>query len=304
MHTGTGGSGILPPRSSAVGRSRRRLWLSRLFLWLGGVLLLAAGAYMGLTRLSSWVMAQDRYLRVEPIGPLQIGDLAPIDADLPGALVGPVETPTPDLVQPPAHQAGPTLEPLPTATLVTRSQPTATPERAIVPSPQPQPTDTPAPPLPVQIRIPAISVDRSIIELPLSPDLKTGTWKLDVKSLFRRPGKDLVGHWVGSANPGQAGNMILVGHNYGYGYNGVFLNVGRLKAGQVLYVVNQAGETFTYKVTTVQRVKWSKKNEQELRRHQAYLSMGGPERLTLVTCGGATWEPFPDRVYVVAEPAR
>jgi LPXTG-site transpeptidase (sortase) family protein len=98
--------------------------------------------------------------------------------------------------------------------------------------------------------------------------------------------------------------MILVGHNYGYGYNGVFLNAGRLKAGQVIYVVNQAGETFAYKVTTVQRVKWSKKNEQELRRHQAYLSTSGAERLTIVTCGGATWEPFPDRVYVVAEPVR
>ncbi len=133
---------------------------------------------------------------------------------------------------------------------------------------------------------------------------KTGTVELNLKSLFRRPGTDLVGHWVGSANPGEVGNQILVGHNYGYGYNGVFLNVSRLKAGQVISVVNQAGQTFTYEVTEVKRVKWSKKNEQELRRHQAYLAMDGEERLTLVTCGGATWEPFPDRVYVVAVPVR
>jgi len=304
MHTGAGGSGILPPRSSAVGRTRRRLWLSRLFLWSGGVLLLVAAAYLGLSRLSSWVMAQDRYLRVDAIGPLQIGDVARIDVAVPGTPVDPVQTPTPELVQPAANKAGALLVPLPTATFVTRSQPTATPEPEMVPSPQSQPTDTLAPPIPVQIRIPALSVDRSIVELPLSRDTKTGIWRLNVKSLFRRWGNDLVGHWVGSANPGQAGNMILVGHNYGYGYNGVFLNVGRLKAGQVVYVVNQAGETFTYKVTTVRRVKWSKKNEQELRRHQAYLSMGGPERLTLVTCGGATWGPFPDRVYVLAEPVR
>jgi LPXTG-site transpeptidase (sortase) family protein len=98
--------------------------------------------------------------------------------------------------------------------------------------------------------------------------------------------------------------MILVGHNYGYGYNGVFVNVGRLKTGQVITVINRAGETFSYRVTTVQRVKWSKKNAAELQAHQAFLNLDGPERLTLVTCGGATWEPFPDRVYVVAEPVR
>jgi LPXTG-site transpeptidase (sortase) family protein len=267
------------------------------------VLVLLAAGYLGLSRLSSWVEAQDRTLRVDAAGSLQIGDLNRSGAGAATALADPTQAPTPPPALPTSDSRAVHLEPLPTATFITRFRPTAAASPEPTSTPLPSPTAVP-PPAAVRIRIPAIKVDRSIVELPQSLDVKTGTWSLNVKSLFRRPGKDLVGHWLESARPGQAGNMILVGHNYGYGYNGVFLNVGRLKAGQVIYVVNLAGDTFAYKVTAVARIKWSKKNEQELVRHQAFLSRGGPERLTLVTCGGATWEPFPDRVYVVAVPVR
>jgi LPXTG-site transpeptidase (sortase) family protein len=94
--------------------------------------------------------------------------------------------------------------------------------------------------------------------------------------------------------------MILVGHNYGYGSTGVFVRLSQLKVGQEVVVVNAAGQTFSYKVTEVARVRWSEESDQELLEHQAYLSVGGPERLTLVTCGGSNWEPFPYRIYVVA----
>ncbi len=96
--------------------------------------------------------------------------------------------------------------------------------------------------------------------------------------------------------------MILVGHNYGYGYNGVFVRLGRLRAGQKVYVVNKAGQTFTYQVKSVTKVRWRQKNFGELTQHLRFLSPGGPERLTLVSCAGANFEPFPERVYVVAEP--
>jgi LPXTG-site transpeptidase (sortase) family protein len=99
------------------------------------------------------------------------------------------------------------------------------------------------------------------------------------------------------------GNTILVGHNYGYGVNGVFLRLGRLKTGQQVEVVNAAGQTFTYEVTEVTQIPWTTKDQQQLLSHQQYLSVGGAERLTLVTCGGSSWAPFPDRVYVVAYPA-
>jgi LPXTG-site transpeptidase (sortase) family protein len=170
------------------------------------------------------------------------------------------------------------------------------------PGPTPTPTPTPPPAPPVQIRIPAIGVTRSIVELPQTKDPKTGAWTLDVSVLFRSAGKDLVGHWAGSASPGQEGNMILVGHNYGYGTTGVFLKLGRLKAGQEVQIVDEAGETFVYRVRTVEHVPWRDKDLDELRQHAAFLAMDGPERLTLVTCGGANRAPFPERIYVVADP--
>jgi LPXTG-site transpeptidase (sortase) family protein len=153
----------------------------------------------------------------------------------------------------------------------------------------------------VQIRIPALGVTRSIVILPRVKDRRTGAWTWNTKSLLRTGRSDLVGHWQGSAYPGQAGNMILVGHNYGYGYNGVFVRLASLKSGQKVYVVNKTGQTFVYRVTTVKRVPWRLQNFGELTQHLSFLSPGGSERVTLVSCGGANFEPFPERIYVVAE---
>jgi len=94
--------------------------------------------------------------------------------------------------------------------------------------------------------------------------------------------------------------MVLAGHNYGYGYNGVFVRLGSMRAGQKVYVVNSVGQTFTYTVTQVKKVKWRSKDLGELSTHLSLLAPGGPERVTLVSCAGADIEPFPERVYVVA----
>jgi sortase (surface protein transpeptidase) len=95
--------------------------------------------------------------------------------------------------------------------------------------------------------------------------------------------------------------MILVGHNYGYGYSGVFVALGRLRPGNEVQVVNQDGQAYSYRVTTVERVAWRLKSFGELTQHLIYLAIGGPERLTLVSCSGAELEPFPN-ASVVAEP--
>ena len=110
-----------------------------------------------------------------------------------------------------------------------------------------------------------------------------------------------MGHWVGSAYPGEEGNMVLAGHNYGYGYNGVFVRLGSMRPGQKVYIVNSVGQTFRYRVTQVKRLKWRSKDFRELSQHLGFLTPGGTERVTLVSCGGADIEPFPERIYVVAE---
>jgi len=242
-------------------------WLSNLLFLLGGLFLVAALIYAAYSVLNTWIMGQDRYLRGDDLAALSV----------PAMTWTPSPTPTPTL--PPTHT------------------PTPTP----IPSPTPTPTPTP-PPAPVQIRIPALGISRSIIFLPQSYDGRAGGLTWNTNLLFRSGRTDLVGHLQGSAYPGQDGNMILAGHNYGYGYNGVFVRLGSLRPGQQVYVVNQAGQTFTYQVRSVNRVGWRFKNFGELTQHMTFLSPGPPERLTLMSCAGANMEPFPERVYVVADP--
>jgi hypothetical protein len=240
-------------------------------------------------------MGRDRYL--------VSGDIAPFP--VPARLVPPtpstVPTPTPALAQTgkkrskKVHAATPALVPS------SPSRSTATP--ALSPSPTLRPTPAQAAP-PVKIRIPRLNVTRSIVPLPRTRDRRTGAATWDTARLFRSGRQDLVGHAEGSANPGEQGNMILVGHNYGYGYTGAFVALGRLRPGNQVQVVNQDGQAFAYRITTVKRVAWRLKSFGELTQHLNYLAIGGPERLTLVSCSGAELEPFPERIYVVAEPVK
>ena len=264
MEIGVHWSSTTGKNSASALRGRASHLLSNLLFLLALLVLLAAAAYAGYALLNTWLMGQSHYLLADDIAPLSV----PPMTDTPS----PTQTPTP----------------LPTHT------PTPTP----IPSPTPTPTPQPPPP-PVQIRIPALGVTRSIIHLP-RVRARGGGWTWNTRQLFRSGRSDLVGHWAGSASPGETGNMVLVGHNYGYGYNGVFVALGRLKRGQKVYVVNKAGQTFTYQVQSVNRVKWRRKTMGELTKHLEFLAPGGEERVTLVSCAGADLEPFPERIYVVA----
>ena len=268
--------------ASARSTSRRALLgrrVSSLLLGLGILFLLAALLYAAYAALNAWLMDQSHFLVSDDVAALSLPEWA--------ALVSPAATPSP-----PADPAA--GAPLPTPALAD-GEDTKAAAPAVVQDPEPKA------PAPVQIRIPAIGVNRSIIHLPAKRDRRTGAMTRDTDKLFRRGRKDLVGHWGGSASPGEEGNTILVGHNYGVGYRGVFVNLGRLKRGQKVFVVNKVGETFTYQVTTVARVPWKRKDDEELLLHWRFLEPGGEERLTLVTCGGSGRAPFPKRVYVVAE---
>lgn len=194
-----------------------------------------------------------------------------------------------------AELSVPAMTPTPTATM------TALPTPTVTPTPTATPTPTPAP-RPISIEIPAIGVRSSVVAVPLVSDPLSGVANWDVDSLFRRGRRDLVGHLEGTALPGQPGNAVLGGHNYGSGYDGVFLGLGRLTPSDRVTVVNEAGQSLVYEVVSVDRVKWQRKTLEELALHLEYLAPTGEERLTLMTCGGANVFPFPERVYVVAKP--
>jgi len=133
-----------------------------------------------------------------------------------------------------------------------------------------------------------------------------GSVDWDTDSLFAtRNRTDLVGQPVISTNPGEGGNVILLGHNYDqgvYAWTGVFVNLQTIEPGAQIQVFTQGGGVYTYQVERVKKVPWDGQSSEELERHMKFLGPQPSERLTLVTCGGANMWPWPARVYVVAVP--
>lgn len=90
------------------------------------------------------------------------------------------------------------------------------------------PPPTPGPQSPTRIVIPAIGVDWPVVPGDGWEELKRG-----------------VGHHIGSANPGERGNMILSGHNDVFGE--VFKDLEALKDGDEIQVY-AGGRLFKYQV--------------------------------------------------------
>lgn len=167
--------------------------------------------------------------------------------------------------------------------------------------PTPTPTLTPGPP--VWIEIPKLSVKRAIV--PVGTIVRGEQVEWDAESLFATQNRsDLVGHLEGTTNPGQPGNVILIGHNYNrgiYNWKGVFYSLHLLGKGDKISLANQDNTIFTYEVDQVNKVPWPPSSTADIFSHIVYLSPTYDETLTLVTCGGANFAPFPSRLYVTAK---
>jgi len=93
---------------------------------------------------------------------------------------------------------------------------------------------TPGPEAPTRISIPAINVDALVVEGDLPEQLKLG-----------------VGHYLGSANPGERGNMVLSAHDDIYGE--IFRRLHELELGDEI-VVYAGKQPYRYLVTAKQIV--------------------------------------------------
>jgi sortase A len=89
--------------------------------------------------------------------------------------------------------------------------------RAYAQSITPQPVPTPGPGQPTRIQIPAINVDAQIVPGDSWEQLKKG-----------------VGHHIGTANPGERGNLVLSAHNDVFGE--IFRYLDQLKPGDEVIV--------------------------------------------------------------------
>lgn len=89
--------------------------------------------------------------------------------------------------------------------------------RAYAQSITPQPIPTPGPGQPRRIQIPAIDVDAQVVQGDSWDQLKKG-----------------VGHHIGTANPGERGNLFLSAHNDVFGE--IFRHLDQLEAGDEIIV--------------------------------------------------------------------
>jgi sortase A len=128
-------------------------------------------------------------------------------------------------------------------------------------TPMPQPTPSPAGP--IRIQIPKINVDSTIVSGDGWQELQLG-----------------VGHHIGSANPGERGNMVLSAHNDVYGE--IFRHLDQLKPGDMITVTaqgdgGQGSKDYTYVVQ-------SSDNNVRPEQTEVMDSHGDERRLTLISC--------------------
>jgi LPXTG-site transpeptidase (sortase) family protein len=181
--------------------------------------------------------------------------------------------------------------------------PPVTPIPSPTPTLPPTPTPTPTSGPPVWLEIPKLGVDRAIV--PVGTVVRDEEVVWDVESLFATQNRhDLVGHLAGSANPGQPGNVILAGHNYNWGvfnWTGVFYSLSLIEEGDTITLLNQEDVVFIYQVEQVEELPWPPRSTTDAFLHTVHLSPTHDEMLTLVTCVGANFAPFPSRLYVTAK---
>lgn len=102
--------------------------------------------------------------------------------------------------------------------------------RDYVQSITPMPIPTPGPGQPTRIQIPAVNVDATVVEGDDWNQLKKG-----------------VGHHLGSANPGERGNLVLSGHDDVFGE--IFRHLDQLKAGDEV-IVYSGNQRYRYVVSS------------------------------------------------------
>lgn len=127
---------------------------------------------------------------------------------------------------------------------------------------------------PVRIIIPSLKIDLPIVEA----KVVKGYWETSATS---------ASHGIGSANPGEQGNMVIFAH----ARKGLFLPLKEVKTGDIVEIFTQKRE-FRYQVLEIKKVT---PNQVEI------ISQTPDEKLTLYTCSGFLDK---ERLVLVAKPIK
>lgn len=159
-------------------------------------------------------------------------------------------------------------------TAVTKPEGTATTQIAI-PSPTANSTALPAPEtgiIPYKIRIPAISIDTQVEKVGVN---RSGN--MDVpKNIWNTA-------WFGEGGfrPGTFGNAVIAGHLDAPNTKAVFWDLGKLKAGDKIYLSDNNGKELIFEVTRREVYPFSNAPLQEI------FGPATESRLNLITCNGS-----------------
>ncbi len=135
-------------------------------------------------------------------------------------------------------------------------------------------------PGPTVLQIPVIGLDATVESISSSLDGDRWTWLVPVQT---------AAHHMGTAHPGEPGNIVISGHVSTEGGSGVFVNLSQVQVGDKILLRSSGGE-FTYQVVSTTVVP-----EEDT----SVLHQGLYERVTLLTC--VSDGVFLDRLVVRAE---
>jgi sortase A len=208
-------------------------------------------------------------------------------------------TPPPIVTHPPAPTAAP--RPLWTATEQLGSPPTLTASLSpaetstAIATPPPVGSNPPA----VRLLIPKLELDVPVVDVSWETKLEQGVWY----SVWQTA-DGAAGHHRNSANPGEAGNVVISGHQNTRGE--VFRQVSEigqsgsiLGQGDEIILVAEDGQQHTYTIVQWERFQEEGIPEQEQEEHAQYLASTIDPTLTLVTCW--PYESNSHRVVVIAK---
>ena len=248
-------------------RKKRSLlhWLGTAMILTGGLLLFA-------------VLAHSLYAKYWDIRISSIANSLPSPTS---EIYGtePMESPPADQpAQPTAIKAAEATNPANSKEIENKLMPIADPEVKTVPMAKSYPPAT-------RIVIPGIGVDSNVVEL--------GTKRDEKGQLVWETPCHAVGHYEGTANPGENGNIVMAGHISSplTKCGSVFKRLPEMKPGDVVQLYTEEG-VYSYRVTEAQPT------------FPEDISVMQPTpyaRLTLITC-------YPDWIYthrwvVIAEPS-
>jgi hypothetical protein len=165
---------------------------------------------------------------------------------------------------------------LPTSTLDPRNDPAMTtiPSTTIAPAP----TTAPAPPAPVatpvgtptRLLVPASGIEAEVVSV-----------GLDSAGLMELPPVHQVGWYELGPRPAEPGSAVIAGHIDDGGLAGPFARLATIPIGAEITVEDSQGGSRRFQVAALEQIP---KHQIDLSR---YFTRQGPDRLTLITCGGA-----------------